>query len=98
MTEDKGGTGRTGIIPENLLWPLVYLALGAGGVSGLSIATDERERPQEHETIQVELDYLKEGIRDLREQVRRFDDSHPPPALIQQIEDHEVRLRALERP
>lgn len=97
MAEDRHGSRGGSFLPENLLWPVVYLALGAGGYGGVQIATAERIGPPVDETARLHIETLRAEQNRLRDTIQRINDSQPPPSLISRLDDHEVRIRELER-
>lgn len=82
---------------------IVILALLSGLGSGtLSIVgTADRyhgaEAEKDFALRDAEIKHLQEQYRELRQQVQRIDESHPPQELLEDIKDHERRLRTLER-
>jgi hypothetical protein len=47
--------------------------------------------------LKEQIQDLKQEDRDIREWIGHIDRTHPPPELIKDIDDHESRIRALER-
>lgn len=89
---------------DNLFWGLISAALFSGVGSGVLTVTQTEDRyyaadaARDLKVRDIEIRHLHDQYRELRTWVQRIDDTHPPPDLIKDIDDHEKRIRALERP
>ena len=98
------GEKDDGVLSGNAPTWLVFVALlsGAGsGVVGLTKDTSDRykgaDAAKDFQSRDIRINYAIEEIRDLKRQVQKIDDTHPPPDLIARItqlerEVHELQL------
>lgn len=107
MSEDHNGP----IQPNNpLLWGAVVISLLTGGTGSIySLQTrsqfqaqvDDRYRSADAQRDLAIRDEkilsLRREFERLQHQVQKIDDTHPPPAILRELRDHEERLRAAER-
>lgn len=110
MSEDHNGPIQPN---NPLLWGAVVVSLLTGGTSSIATLSTRQEMDdrfrgsdwaREKQIFEKELEVKDEQIASLRRefeklqiQVQKIDDTHPPPAILRELRDHEERLRAAER-
>ena len=90
-------------LSDNALRAVVYVALAIGGGGGLYTIQssqggyDAEDAVRELALRDERIARLQRDVERLEATVRGIDDTHPPPDLIRDLDDHEARLRDLER-
>lgn len=75
----------------------VALLFGAGS-GGHSLYTSGDYATHTDLAIRDErINNIAERLGEVRRDVERIDETHPPPELIKRIDDHETRIRSVER-
>ena len=88
---------------DNLFWGLISAALLSGLGSGVLTITQTEDRyyaedaNRDFELRDERILNIRREADQLRHWVQRIDDTHPPPSLIKRLDDHEERIRELER-
>ena len=73
--------------------------LGSGALSVVGTADRYygKDAVKDFALRDTEIQHLQQEIKYLRQWIGQIDATHPPPELIKDIDDHEKRIRALER-
>ena len=93
-----------GLVPGNSIWHRLTLigavvasiATGALSINGTTDRYRASDAEKDFKPINIEISNLKERIKDLKYQVEKIEDDHPPQSLVGQIRDIENRLKEIE--
>ena len=91
-------TKRPRLIPDNFLWPVLYLALGAGGFGGVQVATSgtsyrQADFERDIRSRDVQIANIERRIDENRQLIQRLDESKPPIALLEAVRENKDKAR-----
>ena len=84
-------------------WTVDRILLGIALLGGLSSAgvgmlgTQDRFYGSQGRELTIRIDYLEKENTQLKQDIRRLDDNHPPQDLLQDVGELRQRVRQLEK-
>jgi hypothetical protein len=95
---DDNDTGRPRLIPDNILWIVLFSALGLGGAGGLQVATSgpkytQAEFERDIRSRDVQIENLGRRIDENRQLIQRLDESKPPISLLEAVRENKDKSR-----
>jgi len=101
--QDDDRSDDSAIMDSNLIRTLVYIALTLSAGNGVYVASSASEvytsadAAREARSVQIQIESLSMRIEDLKRRVDIVESTYPHPEVKIQVNDHEQRLRELER-